>query len=71
MEHFAIKLQAYLWFLQFLKVEWEAEPSAFRLLSCGSDSQPAFRRLTPSLILRLDLKLPFFLKIVGVFSLTP
>uniref|UniRef100_A0A669CF81 Period circadian protein homolog 2 n=1 Tax=Oreochromis niloticus TaxID=8128 RepID=A0A669CF81_ORENI len=44
-----------------------AEPSAFRLLSCGIGSQPGFRRLTPSLILRLDLKLAFFLKIIGIF----
>ena len=32
-EHFALKLQVYLWFPEFLKVEWEAEPSVVRPLS--------------------------------------
>ena len=29
--HFALKLQVYLLFPEFLKVEWEAEPSVIRL----------------------------------------
>jgi len=32
-EHFALRLQVYLWFPEFLKVEWEVEPSVIRLLS--------------------------------------
>ena len=32
-EHFALRLQVYLWFPEFLKVEWEAEPSVIRYLS--------------------------------------
>lgn len=31
-----------------LRVEWEAQPSAIRFLSCGSSSQPGFRRKAPS-----------------------
>ena len=32
-EHFVPKLQVYLLFPEFLKVEWEAEPSVIRPLS--------------------------------------
>uniref|UniRef100_A0A3Q2PEX1 Ig-like domain-containing protein n=1 Tax=Fundulus heteroclitus TaxID=8078 RepID=A0A3Q2PEX1_FUNHE len=32
-EHFAFRLQVYWWFLESLKVEWEADPLAIRLLS--------------------------------------
>ena len=35
-EHFALRLQVYLWFPEFLKVEWEAEPSVIRPLSFGT-----------------------------------
>lgn len=44
-------LQVYLWFLRFLKVQWDAESSAFRPLLCGTSSQLGF-----------DLKLFFFHK---------
>lgn len=36
-EHFVVKMQAYLWFLDFPKLEWEAELSA--IVSCGTSSQ--------------------------------
>ena len=50
-EHCAPSMQAYLWFMVSLKVEWEAEPSAIRLLSCGNifdlvrgaDTLPTFK----------------------------
>ena len=32
-EHFTLRLQVYLWFPEFLKVEWAAEPSVIRPLS--------------------------------------
>jgi len=32
-ELFALRLQVYLWLAEFLKVEWEAEPSVIRPLS--------------------------------------
>lgn len=35
-------LQVYLWFINFLKVEWGSEPSAVGVLSCGSSSQFRF-----------------------------
>ena len=38
-EHFVPKLQVYLLFPEFLKVEWEAEPSVIRPLSCGISCQ--------------------------------
>ena len=38
-----------LWFLEFPKVEWEAEASVFRLLSCATSSQLVFLKQTPSL----------------------
>jgi len=50
-----LKLQVYLWFPEFLKVEWESEPSVIRPLSCGT-SQNMSGKQTPSLTLRLALK---------------
>ena len=38
MDHFALKTQSPLCFLESVKVGWEAEPSASRLLSCGTSS---------------------------------
>ena len=38
-EHFVPKLQVYLLFPEFLKAEWEAEPSVIRPLSCGISCQ--------------------------------
>lgn len=32
-DHFSLRLQAYSCFMEFLKVEWEAAPSAIRPLS--------------------------------------
>ncbi|MEY6618797.1 hypothetical protein AB8Y00_15140, partial [Listeria monocytogenes] len=54
--------QADLVFLEYLKVEWEAEPSVFRPLFCGTSFQFGFRRQTLSLLSRLGLKLSFLLK---------
>ena len=52
-EHFTLRLQVYLWFPEFLKVEWEAEPSVIMSLSCGTSCLFGFRKQTPSLSLRL------------------
>ena len=41
-EHFALRLQAYLWFLEFSKVEWEAEPSVIRPPYCETGCQFEF-----------------------------
>uniref|UniRef100_A0A669B839 Reverse transcriptase domain-containing protein n=1 Tax=Oreochromis niloticus TaxID=8128 RepID=A0A669B839_ORENI len=61
-EHFALALQAYLLFLEYLKVEWEGEPSVFRPLFCGTSFQFGFGRQILSPLLRLGLKLSFLLK---------
>ena len=37
-EHSTFKLEAYLWFLDFPKVEWEAELSVIMPLHCGTIS---------------------------------
>ena len=63
-EHFALRLQVCCWFLESLKVEWEADPLAIRLLSCGTNSQFWSVRQTPSLLLRLILKLSFVAKLL-------
>ena len=68
-EHFALRLQVYLWFPEFLKLEWEAEPSVIRPLSCETSFQFGFRKQTPSLTLRLCLKLSFLKKLWGSCSL--
>lgn len=52
-DHFALKVQGYLWLLGFQAVEWEAEPSAISLPFCGTSTQFGFRRQTPSLFSRL------------------
>ena len=49
-------------FLEYLKVEWEAEPSVFRPLFYGTSFQFGFGRQTLSLLSRLGLKLSFLLK---------
>lgn len=51
-ELFGLRLQVYLWVRQFPEVEWEADPSAV---------EPG-RKQTPSLLLRVDLKLSAQLK---------
>uniref|UniRef100_A0A3Q2QNL2 B30.2/SPRY domain-containing protein n=1 Tax=Fundulus heteroclitus TaxID=8078 RepID=A0A3Q2QNL2_FUNHE len=63
-EHFALRLQVCWWFLESLKVEWEADPLAIRLLSCGTNSQFWSVRQTPRLLLRLILKLSFVTKLL-------
>ena len=40
--HFSPKAQALLWFLEYVRVEWEVEPSATKLLSCGTSSHSGF-----------------------------
>ena len=55
-------MQGYLWFPEFPKVEWEAEPLALKLLSCGTSSQ------TPSLLLRLGLKPSSLMKPIVSYS---
>ena len=60
-EHCAPSMQAYLWFLVSLKVGWEAEPS---VISCGSIFQIWSRGQTPSLCLRVGLKLSFLIKLI-------
>ena len=62
LDHCAPNMQVYLWFLVSLKVEQEAEPSAIRLLSCGTIFQIWSRGQTPALHLRVDLKLSFLIK---------
>lgn len=52
-DHFALKVQGYLWLLGFQAVEWEAEPSAISLPFCGTSTQFGFRGQTPSLFSRL------------------
>lgn len=44
-----------------VKVEWEAEPSAFRLLSSGTSSQFGCSQQTSSLLLRLGFKHSFLI----------
>ena len=63
-------MQVYWWFLQYLKVEREAEPSAIRLLSCGTISQIRSEGQTPSLCLRVGLKLSFLTKLIVRSDLT-
>lgn len=53
MEHFALRLQLYLWLLGYLKVVWEAEPSGIRHVVCGPSFQLGFGRQRPFLLLRL------------------
>ena len=50
-------MQGYLWFLESLKVELEAEPSAIKLISCGTIFHSTSWSQTPSLCLRVDWKL--------------
>ena len=52
------------YFLEFLKVEWEAEPSVIRPLSCGTSCQQISGKQTPSQTLRLGLKLSFLTKLI-------
>lgn len=61
-EHFALRLLAYLWFIGYLKVQWELKPSASRLLFSGISSQLGSGRQTVSLLLGLGLKLSFLRK---------
>jgi len=58
---YPLRLQVYLW---FLKVEWEAEPSVNRPLSCGTSCQSIFMKQTPSLPLRLGLKHSSLIKLI-------
>ena len=60
----SLKLQVYLWILEFLKVKWESDPSVIRPLSCGTSCHFEFRMQTPSLSLRLGLKPSFFTKLI-------
>lgn len=41
--------ETHLWFLEFLKVKWEAAPSALKALSYGTSSKLGFGTETPSL----------------------
>ncbi|KAK2918348.1 hypothetical protein Q8A73_005094 [Channa argus] len=59
---------AYLWFPEFPKVEWEVEPLAIKLLSCGTSSQFRFGKQTPSLLLSLGLKPSFLIKHIVSYS---
>ena len=63
-EHCAPRMQVYLWVLVSLKLEQEAEPSAIRLLSCGTIFQIWSRGQTPCLHLRVGLKLSFLIKLI-------
>ena len=58
------RTQGYLWFLEYVKVEWGAEPSIIRLLSCGTFFQFLSGGRTPSLLLRVGLKLSFLIKLI-------
>lgn len=40
-------------------VDWDADPSAIRHLSCGTRSKSGFRRQTPDLLLKIGFKLSF------------
>jgi len=53
-----------LWFPEFLKVEWEAEPSVIRPLSCGTGYQYMSGKQTTSVTLRLGLKLSFLIALI-------
>lgn len=59
-EHFSLRLQAYLWFLEFLKVDCEAEPSAVGPLVCRTSLDSGDRH---TLLLGLGFKLSFLIKI--------
>ena len=61
-------MQAYLWFPEFPKVEWEVEPLAIKLLSCGTSSQFRFGKQTPSLLLSLGLKPSSLIKHIVSYS---
>lgn len=52
-------------FLEYLKVEWVVERSAFRPLICRTSSQFGFRRQTACLLLRLCLKCSFLTKLLS------
>lgn len=54
------RLEADLWFLEFLKVKWEADLLAVRLFSCGTSFQFVFRRESLFLLLKLGF-IKFFL----------
>lgn len=49
--------------IEFLKVEWDAEPSPISSLSCGSSSQFGFRRRASSQFLRLGFERCFLIKL--------
>uniref|UniRef100_A0A8D3C548 Reverse transcriptase domain-containing protein n=1 Tax=Scophthalmus maximus TaxID=52904 RepID=A0A8D3C548_SCOMX len=53
-----------LWFPESVKVEWEAEPSATRLLSSGTSSQFVSGMQIPCLHLKLNLKPSFLIKLI-------
>ena len=55
---------AYMWFLKSPKVEWEAEPSAIKLLSCGTIFQFRSWWQTLSLCLRVGLKISFLTRLI-------
>lgn len=57
-------MQDYLWFPESVKVEWEAEPSATRLLSSGTSSQFVSGMQIPCLHLKLNLKPSFLIKLI-------
>lgn len=59
-EHFALRLQTYLWLPGYLWMEWETDPTAFRPVFFGSSDQFAIRRQPPSLFLRLGLGISYF-----------
>ena len=77
-EHFALKLQVFLWFPEFLKVEWEAEPSVIKPLSCGpsyhyiSAGGPPMSHLSSlcSLFSRFYFLIWYYLYLVLLLSLT-
>lgn len=55
------RAQSYLWSLESLKVEWKPEPSVNKPVSHGIIFQSESRGQTPSLPLRMGLKLSFWL----------
>ncbi|MGL4878619.1 hypothetical protein, partial [Paraclostridium dentum] len=67
-DHFDLRMQAYLWFPEFPKVEWEAEPLAIKLLSCGTSSQLRLGKQTSSLLLSLGLKPSSLIKLIVSYS---
>lgn len=54
-KHASLRLQAYFWFLELLKVEWQEEPSTAKPILGRTSSQFGFRKQRCSLVLGLDI----------------